>query len=106
MEYALQGGRFVGKMNTTFRNLQILETARNTVKAELGNEYEKKVMPFIKLIQMVMKANEVDHFTAMLKIKTETSLYNSENAALLFSAGLMELVENEHFAGFQELEIR
>lgn len=92
-------------VKNTFKNLQSLETTRNAVKAELGQQYEEKLMPFVKLIQIVMKSNNTDHFTAMLMIKDTLDLYKQENAPFMFSAAVMELVENKHFGNLVDLEV-
>lgn len=88
--------------NNTFKNLQLLEATRTAVQNELGLDYENKVIPFVNIIQIVMKANDIDHFSAMSKIKNEVALYKEKKATLLFSAALMELVENKYFNGFEK----
>lgn len=87
--------------NKTFHNLTVLETARQTVREDLGKKYFEKVAPFAKIIFMVMKAQDTDKFTAMKVIKDTLPIYKQENAPLYFSAALMEIVEENHFQEFK-----
>ena len=86
----------------TFQNLSVLEKAQEALKLELGNTYEEKVAPFVNIIQMVMNANGVDKFTALKKIKDESDLYAKAKAPIFFSAAVMEIVESDHFVGFEK----
>lgn len=88
--------------NKTFHNLQILEAARQTVQEEVGEKYFEKVEPFAKIIFMVMKARDTDKFTAMKVIKDNFPIYKEKNAAIYFSAALMEIVEENHFKDFKK----
>ncbi len=82
----------------TFRNLAVLEQTRTIVKQELGEKYIETIVPFAKIIQKVMQANQIDCFTAMKKIKDTTTLYDKKNASALFSSALMEIVEDKMFS--------
>lgn len=86
------------KPDTTFANLQVLKSASDLVKLELKEKYYDTVKPFYDTIQMVMKANECDVFTAMLKI-IGTTLYSVQNS-FIFSAAVIEIVEENHFKEF------
>lgn len=83
--------------NKTFHNLQVLEAARQTLQEDLGAKYFEKVEPFVKIVLMVMKAQNTDKFTAMKVVKDNFPIYKEENAPLYFSAALMEIVEENHF---------
>lgn len=86
------------KPDTTFANLQVLKSASDLVKIELKEKYYEVVKLFYDVVQMTMKANDCDVFTAMLKIKG-TKIYTDQNS-LLFSAAVIEIVEETHFKEF------
>lgn len=85
------------QQNKTFQNLQVLEASRQAVQEDLGKKYFEKVEPFVKIILTIMKAQNIDKFTAMKVIKDRLPIYNKPNAPLYFSAALMEIVEENHF---------
>lgn len=87
---------------TTFRNISVLKEAQQSVKAELGDKYEELVAPYVKIIEMVMKANSINEFEALKKIKEELAIYKKVDAPLFFSAALIEITEAKHFAGFRD----
>lgn len=84
----------------TFQNLQILKQAQTDSKILLGEKYESTVVPFIKILQTVMKANDKDVFECMVMIKETIDLYKQEGAPLLFSSAVIEIVEETYFEGF------
>jgi len=79
--------------NKPFQNLLVLEQARETAKETLLHKYDEVVAPFIHIIQQVMKANNENHFEAMKRIQDKTELANAPEKKILFSAALMEIVE-------------
>ena len=79
--------------NKTFQNLLVLEQARDTAKETLLNKYDEVVSPFIHIIQQVMKANDENHFEALKRIQDKTDLAKEPEKKILFSAALMEIVE-------------
>ena len=83
--------------NKTFKNLQVLKTTQQEVKKQLGHKYAKTVELYIALITMVMKANSINEFEALKKIKDNLSIYKKAGAPLLFSAALVEITEAKHF---------
>jgi len=87
---------------TTFKNLSVIKEAQKTVKAELGAKYEEIISPYVKIIEMVMKANSINEFEALKMIKEKTEIYKKADAPLLFSAALIEITEGKHFVGFKE----
>jgi hypothetical protein len=87
---------------TTFKNLSVLKEAQKTVKAELGAKYETIITPYIQIIEMVMKANNINEFEALKKIKDNTEIYKKIDSPLFFSSALIEITEGKHFAGFKE----
>lgn len=87
--------------DSTFRDLQVLQAARETVQEKLNGAYIEKVQPFVNIILMIMKAKSLDKFSAMKVIKDELPIYNQENGPLFFSAALMELVEADDFKDFK-----
>jgi hypothetical protein len=89
-------------MSNTFKNLEYLKSVQDQVKHDLGKDYEKTIQPFVKIIEMVMKANDINEFDAMLKIKSELEAYRRENGPPFFSAALVEIVESKHFQGFEK----
>ncbi|MDR6844514.1 hypothetical protein [Flavobacterium granuli] len=87
---------------STFKNLSVLKDAQKSVKADLGDKYEAVITPYVKIIQMVMNANEITEFEALKKIKEQLPIYKQVDAPLLFSAALIEITEGKHFVGFKE----
>ncbi len=81
----------------TIQNLQILQAAREDLMKKLKTEYTDKVIPFIQIINKVMKARELNEFEAVSFIKDNLSIYNEKGAPLFFSAALMEIVEEKNF---------
>ena len=77
----------------TFRNLQVLENARNTAKELLLDQYDGAVKPVIKIIEMVATANNENHFEAMKRIQDQTDLSDAPDKKIIFAAALMEIVE-------------
>ena len=88
--------------NNTFKNLSVLKAAQVSVKADLGDKYEVVLTPYVKIIQMVMDANQITEFEALKKIKEQLPIYKQVDAPLLFSAALIEITEGKHFVGFME----
>lgn len=80
----------------TFRNLQILENARNTAKELLLDKYDEAVKPLIKTIEMVATANNENHFEAMKRIQDQTDLSDAPDKKIMFAAALMEIVEEKN----------
>lgn len=91
----------VKQKHKTFSNLQVIKSAQETVQLQLGEKYSEVVSPFRTIIEMVMKARNIDQFTAMKIIKDEFPIYNKVDAPLMFSAALMDIVEDKHFVGFK-----
>jgi len=87
----------------TFKSMQVLKEAQENCKLQLGDMYEEKVKPFIVIVQQVMNANQIDAFTAMLKIKNETELYNKVDAPVFFASAVVEIIEDKHFKGFKDV---
>lgn len=75
----------------TFRNLQVLEDARNTAKELLLDRYDEVVKPFTHIIDTVAKANNENHFEAMKRIQDQTDLSDDPDKKVIFAAALMEL---------------
>ena len=92
----------LNKKQTTFKSLTVLKEAQQSVKADLGDKYEELVAPYIQIIEMVMKANSINEFEALKKIKEELEIYKKVDAPLFFSAALIEITEGKHFVGFKE----
>ncbi|GEM_PF-1596988 len=81
----------------TFKNLQVLADARNAVRGNLKTKYQETVQPFINVIEKVAAANNENHFEAMKRIQDDGGLINGEESKLLmFSAALMEIVEEKN----------
>lgn len=88
-------------LDTTFKNLQVLEESRQTLKLQLKEKYNERIIPFIKIIQSVMKNNNLDQFESMIIIKDELDIYKTALAPLFFSAAIMEIVDDKFFIGFE-----
>jgi hypothetical protein len=82
--------------NKLFQNLLVLEQARDTAKETLLHKYDEVVAPFIHIIQQVMKANDENHFEALKRIQDKTELATAPEKKILFSAALMEIVEEKN----------
>jgi hypothetical protein len=87
---------------TTFKNLSVLKAAQQSVKAELGDKYDTIVAPYIQIIEMVMKANSINEFEALKKIKDKTEIYKKVDSPLFFASALIEITEAKHFVGFRD----
>jgi 5'(3')-deoxyribonucleotidase len=87
--------------SNTFKNLSVLKEAQEIVKRDLGDKYEVIVTPYLKIIQMVMDANQINEFEALKKIKETLPIYNQMDAPMFFSAALIEITEGKHFVGFK-----
>lgn len=83
--------------NNTFKNLKVLKTTQETLKENLGLKYVEKVTPFVAVIKMVMKANGINEFEALKKVK-EINMYKNEGAPLFFTAAVVEITEQKHFS--------
>ena len=78
---------------TTFQNLQTLQRAREELMKKLKADYAKQIVPFIQVIDKVMKAKGLNHFEAVKFIKENLSIYQTPGAEIFFAAALMEIVE-------------
>ncbi|MEC5156672.1 hypothetical protein [Chryseobacterium sp. MP_3.2] len=80
----------------TFRNLQLLEEGRTMAKLLCKENYAETVKPYITTIEKVAEANNENHFEAMKRINTTTDFTVLEEKKILFSAALMEIVEEKN----------
>lgn len=87
---------------TIFKSLSVLKKAQESVKKQLGDKYIELVTPYVTIIQMVMKGNDINEFDALKKIKNELDIYKKPDAPLFFSAALIEITEGKHFVGFMD----
>lgn len=83
----------------TFQNLQVLEEARVAVRLTLKSEYFEKVDPYVAIIKKVMKANNENHFEAVERIR-KTDLMAKPEYKIIFSAALMEIVDEKNLGDF------
>lgn len=81
---------------TTFRNLQILESARTEAKNILQERYAKVVEPFRNIIETVARSNNENHFEAMKRIQDKSDLAAEPEKKIIFAAALMEIVEEKN----------
>jgi len=88
-------------MDNTFENLSLLKKVQVDVKLQLGNKYVETVTPYIQIIEMTMKANDINEFSALKMIKDNLAIYKKSDAPMLFSSALIEITEAKHF---QELK--
>lgn len=77
----------------TFQNLEILQRTREELMKKLKGEYSQKLIPFLQIIDKVMKAQGLNHFEAVKFIKENLSIYQTPGAEIFFAAALMEIVE-------------
>lgn len=87
-------------MSNTFKNLALLKKEQESVKQQLGVKYEEVIAPFIAIIKAVMRGNQENEFSAMKRIKDKSEIYKKKDSPLLFSAALVDIVEEKHFQGF------
>lgn len=80
----------------TISNVLILSQTRDTVKELLQEKYESVIAPLITTIEMVMKANDENHFSAMYRIKNQTNLADTPEKQSLFAAALYEIIEEKN----------
>lgn len=80
----------------TFRNLQVLEDARNTAKELLLDRYDEVVKPFTHIIDTVAKANNENYFEAMKRIQDNAELADDPEKKIIYAAALMEIVEEKN----------
>lgn len=85
----------------TFSALSVLKATQESVKSDLGDKYPELVAPYVEIIEMVMKANNINEFEALKKIKDTLPVYKKVDAPLFFSAALIEITEGKHFVGFR-----
>ena len=81
----------------TFQNLEVLKETQASVKETLKETYEEMVKPFVGVILKVMKNKDLDVFEAMKLIKQEDALYNKPNMPFIFSAAMVEIIEETYF---------
>lgn len=86
----------------TFQNLQVLQDARITAIELLGDRYFEVINPFRKIIEMVMKANNENHFEATKRIQEKTDLMDSLDKKVVFSSALMEIVDEKNLGDFEK----
>jgi len=85
----------------TFSALATLKATQVNVKEQLGDNYEELVKPYVTIVEMVMKANGINEFDAMKKIKDGTELYKKTDAPAFFACAVVEITEAKHFVGFK-----
>jgi hypothetical protein len=86
----------------TFASMMVLKEAQLNCKLQLGVLYDEKVRPFIIIVQQIMEANEIDAFTALLKIKNETELYNKTDAPVFFASAVVEIIGEKYFKDLRD----
>ena len=91
---------------TTFKSLAVLKEAQVLVKRDLAEKYEAIVEPYVTIIEMIMKANNIDQFEALKIIKEKNSLYKKPDGPFLFSAAVMEIVDKKLFSGQKKRIVR
>lgn len=82
--------------NNTFKNLEVLEIVRQTVREKLGKKYDETISLARGVIEKVMEANDENHYSAVYRMKNKTTLLDDPNQQMLFSAALMEIVEEKN----------
>lgn len=88
------------KKDKTISHLLTLQKARDAVMLELQESYDETITPFAEIIIRVMKANNINEFDAIAKIKNELPIYKQTGGELYFACALVEIVEEKHFVGF------
>lgn len=75
---------------------QKLYHCRDTAKRFFRNEYPEKIKPYTELIQVVMKANEIDVIPALLEISKEDFYHENGMGQMMFMAATVELLETKN----------
>lgn len=68
------------------------DTAKSLAKMQ-GDDYKEMLKPYSDIITKVMKANNLKHIPALLKIIETKTYQDSGMAQILFMAALTELME-------------
>lgn len=68
------------------------DTAKSLAKMQ-GENYKEMLAPYTDIITKVMKANNLKHIPALLKISGTKTYQDSGMAQMLFMAALTELME-------------
>lgn len=68
------------------------DTAKSLAKMQ-GEDYKEMLKPYSDIITKVMKANNLKHIPALLKISETKTYQDSGMAQMLFMAALTELME-------------
>lgn len=68
------------------------DTAKSLAKMQ-GEDYTEMLKPYSEIITKVMKANNLKHIPALLKISETKTYQDSGMAQMLFMAALTELME-------------
>jgi hypothetical protein len=84
----------------TISHLLTLQKARDAIRLELQESYDETITPFAEIITRVMKANNINEFDAIAKIKNELPIYKEPGAELFFACAITEIVEEKFFVGF------
>jgi hypothetical protein len=91
----------LNKSDKTITNLGTLRKARDVVMLELKESYSEKITPFVEIILKVMKANNINEFAAIAKIKNELPIYKEPGAELFFGCAITEIIDEKYFVGFE-----
>ena len=70
-----------------------LYECRDTAKRIFKEEYKAKLEPYIHLVQIVMKANNLEEIPALLKISQTETYQENPMGQMLFMAAVVELIE-------------
>ena len=70
-----------------------LYECRDTAKRLFKDDYFERIEPYKKLIQAVMKANNIGEIPALLKISQTETYQENEVGQMMFIAAVTELME-------------
>jgi len=80
------------QIKITAKLYECRDTAKSLAKMK-GEDYKEMLKPYSDIITKVMKANNLKHIPALLKISETKTYQDSGMAQMLFMAALTELME-------------
>jgi len=80
-------------MEELSEELSQVKTYRKMAKVILKHDYKTQIKPYINIVKLVMKANNIEAIPALLKIK-DTELYTQKSTTkLLFGAAVADILD-------------
>lgn len=71
-----------------------LYKCRDTAKSFLKDEYKERLQPYTDIIKEVMKANNLEPLSALLKISKTKHYQENGFTQMMYMAAIVELIES------------